>query len=149
YHGYAVLSCHAIRVTRDAEFQVRGGRADDLLQSIEAGLRERRMGSAVRLQCEAGLPAPVRAALVDELDLTDDALSEAEGFPAFSDLCQLYAAVERPHLKDHPLPPQSVAAFDAAPDVWAAIRAGDVLVHHPYHSFDVVTRFVDEAARDP
>ncbi len=56
YHGYEILSCHAIRVTRDAELQVKHERAEDLLISIEAGLRQRRMGSAVRLQCEAGLP---------------------------------------------------------------------------------------------
>ena len=64
YNGYEVISCHAIRVTRDAEFEVKRGRADDLLTSIEQGLRERRMGDAVRLQCEAGLPDEVRAALV-------------------------------------------------------------------------------------
>src|SRR5262245_7809046 len=149
YHGYEVLSCHAIRVTRDAEFEVKRSRADDLLTSIEAGLRERRMGSAVRLQCEADLPAGVRAALVDELELGLDDLYEAEGFTAFSDLFQLYAAVDLPQPKDRPMPPQPVAAFESAPDVWTAIRAGDVLVHHPYHSFDTVVRFVDEAARDP
>jgi polyphosphate kinase len=149
YHGYEILSCHAIRVTRDAEFQVKRGRADDLLSSIEAGLRERRMGSAVRLQCEAGLPPDVLATLVDELELGPDDLYEGEGFTAFSDLFQLYAAVELPRLKDRVLPPHPVAAFESAPDVWTAIRGADVLVHHPYHSFDAVTRFVSEAARDP
>ena len=149
YHGYAVLSCHAIRVTRDAEFEVKRGRADDLLASIEAGLRERRMGSAVRLQCETGLPAEVRAALVEELELGPGDLYEAEGFTAFSDLFQLYAAVDLPRLKEQPRPPHPVPAFESAPDVWTAIRAGDVLAHHPYQSFDAVTRFVSEAARDP
>jgi polyphosphate kinase len=149
YHGYEILSCHAIRVTRDAEFQVKRGRADDLLSSIEAGLRERRMGSAVRLQCEAGLPPDVLATLVDELELGPDDLYEGEGFTAFSDLFQLYSAVELPRLKDRVLPPHPVAAFESAPDVWTAIRGADVLVHHPYHSFDAVTRFVSEAARDP
>src|SRR5262245_61995700 len=149
YNGYELLSCHAIRVTRDSEFEVKRGRADDLLTSIEAGLRERRMGSAVRLQCEAGLPSAVRAALVDELELGDDDLYEAEGFTAFSDLFQLYAAVNLPRLKDQPLPPHPVPGFEGASDVWSAIRAGDILAHHPYQSFDAVTRFVSEAARDP
>jgi len=149
YRGYELNSCHAIRVTRDAEFEVKRGRADDLLTIVEAGLRERRMGSAVRLQCEAGLPVEVRAALVDELELGDDDLYEAEGFTAFSDLFQLYSAVDLPRLKEAPMPPQPVPAFESAPDVWTAIRAGDILVHHPYQSFDVVTRFVHEAARDP
>ena len=149
YNGYEVISCHAIRVTRDAEFEVKRGRADDLLTSIEAGLRERRMGDAVRLQCEAGLPEEVRAALVDELELSAEDLYHGEGFTAFSDLFQLYAAVNLPRLKDQPLPPHPVPGFESAPDVWSAIRAGDILAHHPYQSFDAVTRFVSEAARDP
>src|SRR5215470_4245751 len=149
YHGYEVVSCHAIRVTRDAEFEVKRGRADDLLTSIEAGLRERRMGSAVRLQSEAGLPTDVREALVDELELEPGDLYEAEGFTAFSDLFQLYAAVDLPRLKERPRPPLPVPAFESAPDVWSPIRAGDILVHHPYQSLDAVTRFVQEAACDP
>jgi polyphosphate kinase len=149
YHGYEVLSCHAIRVTRDAEFEVKRGRTDDLLLSIEAGLRERRMGSAVRLQCEAGLPTDVREALVDELELEPGDLYEAEGFTAFSDLFQLYAAVDLPRLKERPRPPLPVPAFEGASDVWSPIRASDMLVHHPYQTFDAVTRFVQEAACDP
>jgi polyphosphate kinase len=149
YRGYEVLSCHAIRVTRDAEFEIGRERTADLLSTIEAGLRERRMGSAVRLQYEADLPREVTGALVDELDLGPEDLYPGEGFTAFSDLFQLYAAVDVPRLKDQPLPPHPVAAFEGAPDVWSAVRSGDILVHHPYHSFDVVTRFVREAAVDP
>ena len=149
YHGYEILSCHAIRVTRDAELQVKHERAEDLLISIEAGLRQRRMGSAVRLQCEGGLPDDVRSALIDELELAHDDLYESEGFTAFSDLFQLYAALDLPRLKDQLLPPHPVAAFENASDVWTAIRTGDVLAHHPYETFDAVTRFVADAARDP
>jgi polyphosphate kinase len=149
YHGYAVLACHAIRVTRDAEFTVARPRADDLLTAIEQGLRERRMGTAVRLQYEADLPRDVLDALVEELELTPADLYAGEGFTAFADLFQLYGAVDLPRLKDRPLPPHPVPAFETAGDLWGAIRAGDVLVHHPYHSFDVVTRFVSEAAVDP
>ena len=87
-------------MTLDAELRVKHERALDLLTSIEAGLRERRMGSAVRLQCEAGLPTDVRAALIDELELAPDDLYESEGFTAFSDLFQLYAALDLPRLKD-------------------------------------------------
>jgi len=149
YQGYDVRSCHAIRVTRDAEFEVERGRAEDLLATVEAGLRERRMGSSVRLQYDADLPEEVRAALVDELELGPEELYPGAGFTAFSDLMQLYAAVDLPHLKERPHPPQPVPAFESALDIWAAIRAGDVLVHHPYQSFDAVTRFAQEAARDP
>ena len=149
YTGYEIVSCHAIRITRDAEIAVGRKTAVDLLTSVEAGVRERRMGDAVRLQYDADLPSPLLAMLVDELELGPDDLYAGTGFTAFSDLFQLYAAVDLPRLKDQPLPPRPVPAFEAGPDLWSAIRGGDVLAHHPYHSFDAVTRFVSDAAVDP
>ena len=149
YTGYEIVSCHAIRVTRDAEIALPRKTAADLLTSVEAGVRERRMGDAVRLQYDADLPAPLLAMLVDELELGPDDLYAGTGFTAFSDLFQLYAAVDLPRLKDHVLPPRPVPAFEGAADIWSAIRGGDVLAHHPYHSFDAVTRFVSDAAEDP
>ncbi len=149
YNGYEILSCHAIRVTRDADIALERKRTVDLLTSVEAGVRERRMGDAVRLQYDADLPPDLLATLVDELELVPDDLYAGTGFTAFSDLFQLYSAVDLPRLKDQPLPPRQVAAFEGGADIWSAIRSGDVLAHHPYHSFDAVTRFVSEAAVDP
>src|SRR5262249_34026915 len=149
YRGYEIVSSHAIRVTRDAEVEIPRGRTSDLMAAIEAGLRERRMGDAVRLQYDPHLPPDVLATLVTELELTPADLSEEQGFAAFADLFQLYTAVHRPRLQDRQLVPHPVPAFERAPDVWSAIRAGDILVHHPYQSFDVVTRLVQEAAADP
>src|SRR5438874_6156603 len=148
YNGYDVLSGHTIRVTRDADLHARGG-PEDLLASIEEGVRERSLGTAVRLQYDADLPSDILATLLDELELSSEDPCEGEGFTAFSDLFQLYAALDLPRLKDRPLPPQPVPAFEGAFDIWTAIRAGAVLVHHPYHAFDAVTRFVREAAVDP
>jgi polyphosphate kinase len=135
-------------VTRDADLTMRA-RPEDLLASVEESLRERRLGSAVRLQYDADLPSDVLALLTDELELQPEDLYEGEGFTAFSDLMQLYAGLDVPRLRDAPRVPHPVPAFEAAPDLWSAIRARDVLVHHPYHSFDAVTRFVREAAVDP
>ena len=149
YRGYDILSCHAIRITRDADLHIPRGRSQDLLSTIEASLRERRMGTAVRLQYDADLPAGVLTTLVEELELGPEDLYQGEGFTAFSDLFQLYQAVDLPRLKERPLPPLPVPAFQAVPDVFGAIRAGDILVHHPYQSFDAVVRFVREAAVDP
>jgi polyphosphate kinase len=149
YTGYEIVSCHAIRITRDAEIPLERKTAVDLLTSVEAGVRERRMGDAVRLQYDADLPSPLLAMLVDELELGPDDLYAGTGFTAFSDLFQLYAAVDLPRLKDQPLPPRPVPAFEGSLDIWSAIRDGDVLAHHPYHSFDAVTRFVSDAAVDP
>jgi polyphosphate kinase len=149
FHGSEVRSCHAIRVTRDADLPVPRGREADLLSSIEQSLRDRRMGDPVRLQYDSDLPPEVLATLVDELELGPDDLYPAQGFTAFVDLFQLSTAVDIPRLKDRPQHPRPVAAFESAPDIWTAMRAGDVLVHHPYHSFDAVTRFVHDAAADP
>jgi polyphosphate kinase len=149
FHGYEVETCHAIRVTRDSELLLERGRASDLLTSIEASVRERRMGDAVRQQYDADLPDAILNTLVDELELEARDLYAGAGFTAFSDLFGLYTAVDLPRLKDRPLPPHPVPAFETAPEMWTAIRGGDILAHHPYHSFDAVTRFVSEAAEDP
>ncbi len=149
YHGFEIRSCHAIRVTRDADFGLTRRLDENLLMTIEQGVRERRMGDAVRLQYDPDLPREIVAQLVDELELTAEDLYAGKGFTAFTDLFQLYGAVNAPKLKDRPQLPLSVPAFERAADIWSAIRGGDVLTFHPYHSFDAVVRFVEEAAKDP
>jgi polyphosphate kinase len=148
YNGDEVLASHAIRVTRDANLSPSGD-PDDLVASIEEGLRGRSLGAAVRLEHHADLPADTLASLVAELELAPADLYENEHFTAFGALLQLYEAVDIPRLKDRPEPAQTVPAFGTASDIWSAIRARDVLVHHPYHAFDAVTRFVRDAAVDP
>jgi polyphosphate kinase len=149
YHGFEILSTHAVRVTRDAEFGLVRRRDEDLLMTIEQGIRERRMGDAVRLQYDPDLPKEVLTQLVEELELTQDDLYPGKGFTAFTDLFQLYSAANIPRLKDRPQTPLPVPCFERGPDIWNTIRSGDVMVFHPYQSFDAVTRFVEEAAKDP
>jgi polyphosphate kinase len=149
YHGFEIRSCHAIRVTRDADFLVSRRQDENLLLMIEKGVRERRMGDAVRLQYDPDLSHETVAQLVDELEVTGEDLYPGKGFTAFTDLFQLYGAVNVPRLKDRPQTPLPVRAFERGPDIWNTIRSADVLVFHPYQSFDVVTRFVEEAAADP
>lgn len=149
YHGFEILSSHAIRVTRDADFGLTRRRGDDLLKSVEKGIRERRMGDAVRLQYDDDMPKSILSQLVEELEITAEDLYAGTGFTAFTDLFQLYTVANVPRLKDAPQPALPVMAFDRAPDIWSAIRNSDVMVFHPYESFDCVTRFVDEAAKDP
>ena len=148
YTGYDILSSHAIRITRDADLPP-PGRPENLLTSIEESQQERGLGTAVRLQHDGDLSPDILATLLDELEIRPEDLYESEGFAAFSDLLQLYAAVDVPRLKDRSLPPRAVTAFESAPDIWSALRAQDILVHHPYHAFDAVTRFVREASVDP
>ena len=148
FPGHDVVSSHVIRVTRDAALST-SGRREDLLASIEQALGQRRLGTAVRLQYDANLPAAILATLVDELELSAQDLYEGEDLTTSADLSQLCAAIDTPRLKDPPRPPHPVRAFERSSDIWSAMRARDILVHHPYHTFDAVTRFVGEAAVDP
>lgn len=104
YTGYDIVSSHVIRVTRDAHVSSRG--SEDLQARFEESSRERRLGAAVRLQCDGDPPPGVLARLLAELDLSPADLFE--GFAAFSDLSQLYAAVDLPRLKARPLIPPGV-----------------------------------------
>jgi len=149
YQGFEILSAHAVRVTRDAEFGVVRRRNEDLLMTIEQGVRERRMGDAVRLQYDPDLPKDLLSQLVEELELSGADLYPGRGFTSFTDLFQLYQSANVPRLRDRVQVPLSVACFERGHDLWNAIRSGDVMVFHPYQSFDAVTHFVEEAAKDP
>ncbi|HND32052.1 MAG TPA: polyphosphate kinase 1, partial [Myxococcota bacterium] len=143
-----VRSCHAIRVTRDGELDIQDD-AEDLLSHVEEAVRKRRKGQAVRLQHEVGLPAHLLELLREELRLDPEDIFPASGFTALTDMIQLYNQIDLPALKDPPFHGASVPAFDEASDCFAAIRAGDILLHHPYQDFGYVTRFIRAAAEDP
>jgi len=149
YHGFDLLSTQAIRVTRDAEFGLARRRNEDLLMVVEQGIRERRMGDAVRLQYDPDLSKELLTQLMEELELSGEDLYPAKGFTAFTDLFQLYTAASVPRLKDRIQVPLSLPSFDRGADIWNTIRNGDVMIVHPYQSFDAVTHFVEEAAKDP
>ena len=149
YQGFEILSAHAVRVTRDAEFGVLRRRNEDLLMTIEQGVRERRMGDAVRLQYDPDLPKELLSQLVEELELSSADLYPGRGFTSFTDLFQLYQSANVPRLRDRVQVPLPLSCFERGHDVWNAIRSGDIMVFHPYQSFDAVTHFVEEAAKDP
>lgn len=149
FNGYEVINCATIRVTRDADIEYEEEGADDLLTAIEKGLRNRRHGAAVRLQYDPKLSTRVLERLVKELELEPEDLYATEGFTGFADLMQLYGAIDIPRLKDPLYPPQQVPCFENQTSMWDAIRQRDILVYHPYQSFDTVVRFVQDAAEDP
>ena len=144
-----ILSAGAVRITRDAELDYDEDRADDLLRTIQTAVRNRRLGAAVRLQHEPEVAPDELARVVRELDLEPADLYAARGFTAFADLFQLYGILPRPDLKFKPWTPQMVPRFVRGPDPFAVIDRGDVLVHHPYQSFDHVVSFLEAAAADP
>jgi polyphosphate kinase len=143
-----VRDCHAFRVTRDADVDVREEEANDLLSMMEKTLRKRRFGTAVRLEVDARMPAELCGKLMDELELKPDDLYAIDGPLNVRDLMQLYK-LERPELKDAPFRQRFSRALEGAEDYFAVIRERDVLLHHPYESFEAVTGFIDRAAEDP
>jgi polyphosphate kinase len=143
-----VSHCHAFRVTRDADVDVREEEANDLLSMMEKTLRKRRFGTAVRLEVAAEMPAEMRDHLAREMELGPEDVYEVAAPLGARGLMQLYK-LDRPELKDKPYRPKPAPAFAAAPNYFDVIRERDVLVHHPYESFDAVTQFIDQAARDP
>jgi polyphosphate kinase len=149
FNGYEIKSCSPIRLTRDSDMLIDEDSAADLLATIEKGLRGRTRGSVVRLQYHGQIPETTLDALIDELDLKDCDLYPTDDFVAYADLMQLYGSLDLPALKDSSFTPQPPPAFQTADHVFAAIREKDILVHHPYESFDPVVQFVRQAADDP
>jgi polyphosphate kinase len=143
-----VKDCHAFRVTRDADVDVREEEANDLLSMMEKTLRKRRFGTAVRLEVDARMPAELCGRLLGELELEADDVYPIDGPLNVRDLMQLYK-LDRPELKDAPFRQRPSRALDGAEDYFERIRERDVLLHHPYESFDAVTEFIDRAAKDP
>jgi polyphosphate kinase len=144
---------HAVfRVTRDADFTV-SDEADDLLRAVEKELRQRRFGEVVQLEASAGMDPDMRAFLVDQLEIDEAQVIDVEGMLDLGDLSELYSLEGHSDLREEPWTPVIPPRFsddDGKADVFAAMRQGDVLVHHPYESFTgSVERFVEQAVEDP
>ena len=150
FQGYAIRNCHALRVTRDSDLPVEEDPGEDLMKLVEENLRSRRRGAVVRLQYEEGLSPVLLESLIRELELAPEDLYPTGGFAAFSDLMQLYDLLDLPTLKDPPWLPVPVPQLDLRTSIFEAIAKSDILLMHPYQSFDdSVVRFVREAADDP
>ena len=144
---------HAMfRVTRNAEVRRNEEVAEDLIEAIEGVLRDRRFATVVRLEVAAGMSERAREVLVEQLDVEPEKVLEREGLLDYRDLFE-FVALDRPDLKTDawtPQPHPRLADPDEDRSIFEEIRRGDLLVHHPYHSFEgTVQRFLSEAAHDP
>jgi polyphosphate kinase len=152
FPGMEIASHHAFRVTRDADVEVEEDEAGDLLEAIQSVLRRRRRGaSSVRLEVDETMTPEVLSLLLRELDLDEHDVFEMAGPLDLGDLWSL-CGLDRPELKQDPWVPvtQPRLANGGAPDLFRVLRAGDVLVHHPYDSFSSsVEAFIEQAAHDP
>lgn len=152
FPGLEIVEHHAFRITRNADFEVEEDRDEDLLQALERELARRRFGSPVRLEVADDMTENMLELLLRELDVNPGDVIEVPGLLDLSCLWQIYG-VDRPELKDPPFVPLTPPAFgerETPKSIFATLRDGDVLVHHPYDSFSTtVQRFIEQAAADP
>ncbi|MEW5855246.1 MAG: polyphosphate kinase 1, partial [Myxococcota bacterium] len=149
FSGLEVTGCIPFRITRNFDLSIDEEEAEDLLETIEQELRRRERGNAVRLEIAAGAPEDVRRVLVETLGLTNDDVYEVQGplDPAFA--TQLASAATAAALRYEPFTPRVLPLFRSVADPFALLAERDVLLHHPYDSFDSVVEFVNAAAVDP
>jgi len=149
FPGMEIVEHHAFRITRNADMDVED-RDEDLLQALERELARRRFGPPVRLEVSDDMSEHMLDLLLRELDVHPGDVMQVPGLLDLSALWQIYA-VDRPALKDRPFVPATHPAFgETGKSIFATLREGDILVHHPYESFSTsVQRFIEHAAADP
>jgi polyphosphate kinase len=152
FPGLDVISHHLFRVTRNADVEVEEDRDEDLLQALERELARRRFGPAVRLEVTESMDPQILEVLLSEMEMGPEDVLHVPGLLDLAALMSLYD-LDRPELKDEPFVPAThprLAEGETPKSFFATLREGDVLVHHPYHSFATsVQRFIEQAAADP
>jgi polyphosphate kinase len=150
FPGLKIVETHPFRVNRDADVAIKELESDDLLETIEEAMRQRRFMNAVRLQVSSGMPQKVVDILTSNMGVNTQQVYRIEHPIGFGRLFEL-VSLDRPDLKDKPFTPFTPKMFgrDCQEDIFALIRREDILLHHPYESFQPVVEFLRQAARDP
>jgi polyphosphate kinase len=151
FRGMEVIEVHPFRVTRNADIAIQELEASDLLEVMEENVQKRRFGDVVKLSVNKNMPEAVLDILVENLNVDIKDIYILDDPLGLSSLIELYK-IERIDLKDIPFVPRipSVLRFDGnESDIFAAIRQGNIFIHHPYDSFAPVVNFLRTAARDP
>lgn len=150
FPGLEIVASYAFRVTRDADVAIQELESDDLLETIEEAMQERRFLAAVRLQVAHDMPDETLGILTSQIEIAHQDVDRVDGPLGLSRFMELYA-LDRPDLKDKPLTPMLSPSLgsDCQGDLFSLIRQEDFLLHHPYDSIQPVLEFLRQAARDP
>jgi len=148
FPGLKIEAAYPFRVTRDADPEIEEDEASDLLAAIEESVRERQFGTAIRLEIDCSMPDQVRDILQTNLDVASYQVFVIDGPIGLSDAMELMD-INRPELKDVPFKPIIPPSLVTEESIFSVIRRKNILMYHPYDSFDPVIRFIREAARDP
>ncbi|HEV3260179.1 MAG TPA: polyphosphate kinase 1 [Gemmataceae bacterium] len=148
FPGMELPQATVFRVSRNSEYEIDDDEVEDLLKTIEEEVRKRRRSAPVRLEIETGAPPDIEQFLKEALGLQTQDVYRFDGLLDLTGLFQIYGVAGYPHLRDPQFTPQQVLDFAQAPTLWTAIRARDILVHHPYESFAHVVDFIEAAASD-
>jgi polyphosphate kinase len=149
FPGATLIGCWHFRVTRNSELYADEEAVETLLKPVEPDLRARRQGTAVRLEVEHGCPLEIRTLLLENLALHEDSLFVVDGPINPARLMVITEGDHSPELRDPPFVAPVAAPLREEPDVFAAIRRGDILLHHPYENFSSTVDFLRQAAADP
>jgi polyphosphate kinase len=149
FPGLKVEGCYQFRVTRNSDLLVEEEDAEDLLRAVKGELASRRYGDEVRLETSYDCPRDIVDFLLEQFQLAPDDLYQVEGPVNLNRLMGLYDLIDRPDLKYPPFAPGIPPALHGVDDLFAAIRARDILLHHPYEAFAPVVDFLRQAAADP
>ena len=147
--NYDIICAHPFRIMRNADLTIEEDEAEDLLKEIEKQLKKRQWGETIRLEVEDGIDKKLLKILKKELSVTTDEIYEINGPLDLTFLMKVYGMNGFDHLKNPPFTPQPVPELPADCDIFEQIRKGDILLHHPYQSFEPVVEFIREAAKDP
>lgn len=148
FPGMEIVEAHRFRITRDTDIELQEDEADDLLRVIEENIRQRRFGTVVRLEVEKQMPEFMLETLMVNLQIKREDIHVFDGPLGLSDVITLYDLPVH-QLKNKPFYPVIPKIFDGEEDIFTTIKQGDILLHHPYHSFNPVIDFIKEASRDP
>jgi len=149
YRGYEILSGGSFRITRNSNLYLQEEESRSVLESVRTELHNRRKGDAVRLEIDSDASADIVSRLQTVFELEDWQVYRMQGPVNLSRLMHLYSAVNRPDLKFKPFQPREWSLPKGTRDVWAALQQRDVLLHHPFDSYNSVVSFIEAAAQDP